>query len=323
MSNRKKPTLPKHEVRVIRNTQRLEIRKTASGARTISGYFATFNTLSSDLGGFFERIRPGAFSDSLKNSGIDVMALYNHNSDMPLARVSNGSLTVSEDSKGLRFSLTLPKGVSYVDDLVSLLEQEVISACSFSFSVPQGGDDWEMIGDRLIRTLVSVQLYEGSIVGNPAYPNTVADLRSCPMSLRGKLSARDLGDGLDTDYSSLDSDGDDCEDDPDGVGCDDTGADWDDRSIHYRCAYRCQRCQQRSMSHASNLDEDDPMQAARSMQPTKRDPQLSEAEYQQIESKRCAFRCQRCLRDCHYPTAVAEDDVDARAHRELLRARSI
>jgi uncharacterized protein len=311
MKQRKKPVLPQHEVRVIRNTQRLEIRKTASGARTISGYFATFNTLSSDLGGFFERISPGAFSDSLEKSGIDVMALYNHNGDMPLARVSNQSLSVSEDSRGLRFTLTLPKGVSYVEDLVSLLEQEVVSACSFSFSVQNGGDTWEMIGDRLIRTLTSVTLYEGSIVGNPAYPNTVADLRSCPVTLRSKLTR---SSDPDCDPDSEDYDADACSDldDLDDIDSDD--------SEDYRCNYRCAACRNASHVHMTNLSEDDPL--ARSKKKIVR--ALSADDIQ--EQQRCQYRCAACrsLLSSHWPVpnAVNEDDPLARAHAHLLSLRS-
>jgi len=194
----------KRELRISSVPQKFEIRKDAkTGARTISGYFAVFDSLSSDLGGFVERIKPGAFKQSLKDTP-DVIAYYNHNTDQILARVSNGSMTVEEDSKGLRFRLTLPP-TTYADDLIALMEQNLVSACSFGFSTVE--DDWQMIGDQLVRTLIRVNLFEGSIVGSPAYPATVADLRSCPSKLRSKLK----NDDLDDDDDDADSDDDDAD----------------------------------------------------------------------------------------------------------------
>lgn len=176
---------PQREVRVNKTPQKFTIRKNGDGTRSVSGYFAKFNSLSSDLGGFFERISPGAFTDSLRSSP-DVLCFYNHNSDAILGRVSSGTLSVSEDTVGLRFDVKLPD-TSYAKDLVSLMQRSDVTGCSFGFSVADGGDSWEQVGDQIVRTLNKVTLWEGSIVGQPAYPETVADLRSCPMPLRSRL----------------------------------------------------------------------------------------------------------------------------------------
>jgi uncharacterized protein len=52
--------------------------ETSDKGNFISGYAATFDNYSSDLGGFVERIAPGAFSRALK-AKQDVRALHNHN----------------------------------------------------------------------------------------------------------------------------------------------------------------------------------------------------------------------------------------------------
>jgi phage head maturation protease len=58
----------KRELRVHAAPQQFEIRKNADGSRSVSGYFAKFNVLSHDLGNWFERIAPGAFTTSLRTS---------------------------------------------------------------------------------------------------------------------------------------------------------------------------------------------------------------------------------------------------------------
>ena len=175
------------EVRVSSAPERFEIRSNTDGSRTVSGYFATFNTLSSDLGGFRERVAKGAFAQSLRDNP-DVICYFNHDSNLILGRVSSGTLSVEEDDRGLKFRVTLPQ-TSYSSDLISLMERGDVAACSFGFSVDgSDGDTWELVDGSLIRTLVRVRVWEGSIVGVPAYPNTVADLRSCPVDLRARLT---------------------------------------------------------------------------------------------------------------------------------------
>jgi uncharacterized protein len=313
VSKQNKPVTPKHELRVVKNVQRLEIRKNAAGQRTVSGYFATFNTLSSDLGGFVERISPGAYTQSLRDNP-EVLCLYNHNTDLILGRVSSGTLSVSEDSIGLRFKVTLPD-TSYANDLVNLMERGDVAACSFAFSINgDNGDTWEMIGDKLVRTLVSVNLYEGSIVGNPAYPNTVADLRSCPVTLRSKLTR---SSDPDCDPDSEDYDADACSDldDLDDIDSDD--------SEDYRCNYRCAACRNASHVHLTNLSEDDA--DARSHHSKKKVSRALSADDMFEEQRKCSYRCAACrsLLSGHWPVpnAVNEDDEDARAAAHILSLR--
>jgi uncharacterized protein len=310
----KKSVTAKHEVR---KGQRPEIRKTASGARTVSGYFLSYGNLSADLGGFKEIIQKGAVK-SLNNPDIDFVADYNHDSNMILARVSNGSLSVNDDGVGLRYRMTLPIGVSYVDDLVALMESNgLISDCSFQFSVNPNGESWAMEGDQLVRTLTSITVYSGSIVGQPAYPKgTVADLRNCPVAFRSKLSKRDGSESDSPDdhpgqhWSDED---DDWVDDSMSEADDDTDEEWNSRSASFRCQYRCLHCR----SIHSNLTEDDP--SARSA-----NSNLTEDYFAVRCAKRCAERCQQCRSmSSHYPTAnaVNEDDPLARAHAHLLSLR--
>jgi hypothetical protein len=305
---RRKPATPQHEVRVIRNTQRTEVRKNADGSRTAVGYFATYGTVSHNLG-FREVIAPGAFDASLRSNPVS--CFRDHNAEMLLGRTESGTLQVSSDSIGLRFSVNLPKGVSYSDDLVILLERGDAFENSFAFAVDgPDGDTWtEQPDGSYLRTLKKVILYEGSILtGNPAaYPGTSVDLRSCPIAIRAKLK-RSSDDECE-DGQHYDADLDDCVDnDADDTGDDDDETEWSNRSAAFRCAWRCLSC--RSAHSNTGIQEDDPSaRSKRQKQPTK--TQLS----------RCAEQCQECRDSSHYTWkdfSGFADDSSKRAHRHLL-----
>jgi len=142
------------------------------------GYAAVYApALSEDLGGFREKISPGAFDKSLE-SNADIRALWDHNTSQPLARTTNGSLKVSSDKRGLRVEIELPEGVSYADDLRQLVRSGVVNQMSFGFIVPPGGDAWDKDEDgNALRTLNSIDLHEVSVVSIPAYPDTTVALR--------------------------------------------------------------------------------------------------------------------------------------------------
>ena len=72
----------------------------------ITGYAAVFNQLSEDLGGFYERIDPGAFAKTLQEA--DVRSLWNHDPNYVLGRTRSGTLLLSEDDHGLAIDVTPP-----------------------------------------------------------------------------------------------------------------------------------------------------------------------------------------------------------------------
>ncbi len=136
----------------------------------LAGYAAIYNSHSQDLGGFVERIIPGAFKRSL-TSPDNIRALLEHDPQRLLGRVGSRTLSLQEDGKGLHFELSLPD-TSYARDLGVLVERGDISGCSFGFRVPEGGDVWEMRSGQLMRDLVTVDLQEITITSNPAYLDT-------------------------------------------------------------------------------------------------------------------------------------------------------
>jgi HK97 family phage prohead protease len=148
----------------------------AISTNKLAGYAAVYNSLSQDLGGFVERILPGAFTRALSKPD-QIRALYEHDQQRLLGRVGSGTLKLEENSKGLYFELSLPD-TSYARDLGVLVERGDINGCSFGFQVPAGGDQWEMRSGQLTRDLINVNLHEITITGNPAYLDTTVAVRS-------------------------------------------------------------------------------------------------------------------------------------------------
>lgn len=190
------------EVRSLPNGQ-FEVRKTSDGKRTVEGYLAVFGQRSVDLGGFTEVIARGAFSASLDKSP-DVRLLVNHDWAKPLARVAAGTLSLREDALGLAFRASLPD-TTYANDLCESMARGDVSGGSFGFTTDD--DDWSQDQGGVVRTLRAVTLQEGSIVTNPAYPQTTVNLRSLPDVLRpiveGKEAVRVAGDLFGDDAAAV------------------------------------------------------------------------------------------------------------------------
>ena len=144
-----------------------------AGLRHIVGYAAVFNSLSEDLGGFREKIDPGAFADTL-NTG-DVRALKNHNSDYVLGRNKSGTLTLSEDQRGLKIDI-MPPDAQWAKDLMVSIDRKDVDQMSFGFRTID--QMWEGEYPDEIRTLMKVELFDVSPVTFPAYPDTEVGLRS-------------------------------------------------------------------------------------------------------------------------------------------------
>ncbi len=159
---------------IERRTVRTEVRAKQSGR--LEGHAALFEELSVDLGGFREKIAPGAFADTIK--GGDIRALFNHDSNLILGRTTNGTLKLEEDRKGLHFSLK-PAATQAGHDAIELVRRGDVTGCSFGFVVLD--EEWQngSNGQPDIRTLRKVELHEISPVCSwPAYEATAVAVRS-------------------------------------------------------------------------------------------------------------------------------------------------
>ena len=140
----------------------------------IHGYAAVFDSLSEDLGGFRERIAPGAFKRSLE-AGNDIRALWDHDTKYVLGRNKSGTLSLAEDDRGLWVTMYPPKA-QWASDLLTSMKRGDVNQMSFGFYVKQ--DQWGKEGGETVRTLQDVDLFDVSVVTYPAYPATSAEARA-------------------------------------------------------------------------------------------------------------------------------------------------
>jgi len=144
---------------------------------TIEGYAAVAGKWSEDLGGFKERIKPGAFAAALKVS--DARALFNHDSNIVLGRQSAGTLRLSEDKSGLFMEVDPPDTQLVRDMVLTPIERGDITQQSFGFTVDE--DEWTENKDtrEVTRTITRFrEIFDVSPVTFPAYPDTDVALRS-------------------------------------------------------------------------------------------------------------------------------------------------
>lgn len=172
------------EVRTI--TAKVELRSEGEGdnqQEVIEGYALKFNKWSDTLGcwlPFREKIMSGAL-DGCDMS--NVIATFNHDQNMPLARNTItsgiGSLELAVDGIGLHFRC-IPTNTSYGNDLKENIRNNVVNQCSFAFQLDPDDDTaddilWNDTDEIYERTINKIKtLYDVSIVTTPAYPDTEA-----------------------------------------------------------------------------------------------------------------------------------------------------
>ncbi len=162
----------------------LRVQTSPDGSKTLSGYAIVFNSRSVDLGGFTEYVTPGAVTETLR-SNPDVVCLRDHKQELLMGRTKAGTLTLTEDSVGLRFLCKLPS-TSEADSLAASVERGDLDGVSFGFVTVD--DNWTKDADgKPVRALLQINLAEISPTSFAAYPAASVSVRSCPKELRGLL----------------------------------------------------------------------------------------------------------------------------------------
>lgn len=159
-----------------------ELRAAPSGR--LEGYAAVFGSRA-NLGAFTETIAPGAFRDTLAAPGADVLALMDHDPGKVLGRTRAGTLRLSEDTRGLAFSLDLPDTTAG-RDVLALAQRGDLGGMSFGFRAKS--EAWPA---PKVRELRAVDLLEISVVSAfPAYPDTTVAARSARLALVSPAARR-------------------------------------------------------------------------------------------------------------------------------------
>lgn len=150
----------------------------------LEGYAIVFNRTSNIL---YDKISRKFFTETILPEAVDydvisrsdILMLINHNKERMLARsrFGEGSLKLEIDDLGVRFSFDIPK-TSDGDYIREMVMRGDFSGCSFAFT----DEDVELSYDKdnhcAHRTVKKIkQLYDTSIVINPAYSATEVAIR--------------------------------------------------------------------------------------------------------------------------------------------------
>lgn len=142
--------------------------------RVVTGYAAVFDE-STRIGEVDEVISRDAFNDSLND---DVVALFNHDMNMVLARSTGGegTLRMEIDEKGLKYTFRLGNQ-TYARDLEESIARGDIKGSSFAFTVREDQYERQDNGRYLRRIEKIGRLIDVSVVSVPAYPQTSVAMR--------------------------------------------------------------------------------------------------------------------------------------------------
>ncbi len=125
-------------------------------------------------GKVFERIAPGAF-DAILRKEPDVVATFNHNTDLILGRTPN-TLKIYSDKTGLHYEID-PPDTEIGRTLKTLVARGDVRGSSFAAVI--GFAEWSKEGDKEIRTIKRFShLLDVSPVVHPAYGSTKSMMRS-------------------------------------------------------------------------------------------------------------------------------------------------
>jgi HK97 family phage prohead protease len=154
----------------------LTVEKRADGRHAIRGMAIVYNRLSQDLGGFRERIMPGAFDKVLgKQRGRqDLVSYFNHDPNMLLGRESSGTLEIFSNDQGIGYIVTPPQSRA---DVMELVARRDVKGSSFAFQVADGGRSFSSDAAGPIHEIREAKgLYEMGPVVSPAYVQTSAQM---------------------------------------------------------------------------------------------------------------------------------------------------
>ena len=158
--------------------------------KTIEGYAAVFyregdaSTEYQLWPGAVERIMPGAFDSIIADRNHDTVGLFNHDFASILGRTKADTLSISQDSTGLRYEIA-PANTRIYQDTVEHISRGDVDGSSFAFFVRgEGSVEWSIETDSdgreyEVRSIRNVsRLIDVGPVVMPAYEGTSVGARS-------------------------------------------------------------------------------------------------------------------------------------------------
>ncbi len=174
-------------------------------SRTIEGHAVVFGVRSVNLvpwSGYreiYEVMEPGCITNELlKSSDVVLTAFHDNTIILGRCRQGKGTLSLVLEERGLKISCTLAE-TAKADELLSAIERGDISGMSFAYTADEEdnekGVSYEKLAERTadgkevwLRHVKKVNgLYDVTIAGHPAYPQTDVAQREVNEFFDGKI----------------------------------------------------------------------------------------------------------------------------------------
>lgn len=149
-----------------------ELAEDATGVRSFEGMLST-----PDVDRVGDVVEPEAFRETLAERKTAVPLLFNHNHDQVIGHIPVDNFTITE--AGVFVRGILAKGVARIDEIWSLMKQDVLNAMSFGFMVKNTEEDEDITGSRITK----LDLFEGSVVTVPANAAAVIESALTPLDV--------------------------------------------------------------------------------------------------------------------------------------------
>lgn len=144
---------------------------------TLEGYIAKFDVITELWDGYYEKIDKNAFDETISD-GHNIFLVYHHDMSKVLASTRNNTLSLTIDEIGVKFSAKINKNLSYASDVYELVKSGECRGCSFGFYCLDEDINYNSEKDEIHRTLLKVEMLEGTITPIPAYENTNVQARA-------------------------------------------------------------------------------------------------------------------------------------------------